>query len=156
MLGPFQILIIRSFCQLHFSHKEAESKFLSTQDISSRSLYTIFLKRKLDVCMELTLPFQISFYVNTSKLEFILFLNPFFLGTHVFAFECQVHLPVIVINLGLYEFFYILWFPISRSIIFNYVWKSTVKIVEERLSTLHCRSIFSLKIFFLQTQSTKL
>lgn len=58
--------------------------------------------------MELTLPFQISFYVNTSKLEFILFLNPFFLGTHVFAFECQVHLPVIVINLDLYEFFYIL------------------------------------------------
>lgn len=73
----------------------------------------------------------------------------FFLGTHIFAFECQVHLPVIVINLGLYKFFHILWFPFSRSIILNYVWKSTVQIAERKHWALFiAEAFFPLKPFF--------
>lgn len=83
------------------------------------------------MCVELTLPFQLSFYVNTSKLELIV-SKSILLGPHIFAFECQVHLPVIVINLGLYKFFHILCIPSSTSILFNYVWKSTVEIAERK------------------------
>lgn len=78
-----------------------------------------------------------------------IFSKTFFLGTHIFAFECQVHLLVIVINLGLYKFFHILWFPISRSIIFNYVWKPTVQIAQRKQWALFiAEAFFPLKPFF--------